>query len=107
MGGGRYASEAERRPEAYISNVLALQSGWGGAARLEPLEVARELLAMGLRAGEGMDLRRVEVVSGTPVPRDKIAVFADKGWAVLEGVELRLTPSGRLLADAITAALSP
>ena len=41
------------------------------------------------------------------VPRDKIPVFADKGWAVLEGAELRLTPSGRLLADAITAALSP
>jgi oxygen-independent coproporphyrinogen-3 oxidase len=41
------------------------------------------------------------------VPRDKVAVFADKGWAVLEGAELRLTPSGRLLADAITAALSP
>ena len=107
VGGGRYASEAERRPEAYIANVLALQSGWGDAARLEPLEVARELLAMGLRAGEGVDLRRVEVVSGTPVPRDKIAVFADKGWAILEGAELRLTPSGRLLADAITAALSP
>lgn len=107
VGGGRYASEAERRPEAYISKVLALQSGWGDAARLEPLEVARELLAMGLRAGEGVDLRRVEVVSGTPVPRDKVAVFADKGWAVLEGAELRLTPSGRLLADAITAALSP
>lgn len=107
VGGGRYASEAERRPEAYMANVQALQNGWGDAARLEPLEIAREILAMGLRAAEGVDLRRVEVVSGQQVPRDKIAVFVEKGWAEMVGAELRLTPSGRLLADAITAALSP
>jgi putative oxygen-independent coproporphyrinogen III oxidase len=107
VGGGRYASEAERRPEPYMANVQALQNGWGDAARLEPLEIARELLSMGLRAGEGVDLRRVEVVSGVEIARDKIAVFVDKGWAEMTGAELRLTPSGRLLADAITAALSP
>ncbi len=107
VGGNRYASEAERRPEAYIANVQALQSGWSNAAQLAPLEIARELLAMGLRAAEGVDLRRVETVSGTPVPRDKIAVFVEKGWAEMAGAELRLTASGRLLADAITAALSP
>jgi oxygen-independent coproporphyrinogen-3 oxidase len=84
-----------------------LQSGWGDAARLEPIEVARELLAMGLRAAEGVDLRRVELVAGTQIARDKIGVFVDKGWAELAGAELRLTPSGRLLADAITAELSP
>lgn len=107
VGGGRYASEAERRPDAYMANVQALHSGWGDAGRLEPLEIAREILAMGLRAAEGVDLRRVETVSGQPVARDKIAVFVDKGWAEMVGAELRLTPSGRLLADAITAALSP
>jgi oxygen-independent coproporphyrinogen-3 oxidase len=84
-----------------------LQSGWGDAARLEPLEIARELLAMGLRAGEGVDLRRIELVSGQIIARDKIAAFVDKGWAQMAGAELRLTPSGRLLADAITAAISP
>lgn len=107
VGGGRYASEAQRRPEAYIAGVQALQSGWGDAARLEPLDIARELLAMGLRAGEGVDLRRIELVSGQMIARDKIAVFVEKGWAQMAGAELRLTPSGRLLADAITAAISP
>ena len=107
VGGGRYASEAQNRPEAYIASVQALQSGWGNAARLQPLEIARELLAMGLRAGEGVDLRRIEVVSGQTIARDRIAVFVDRGWAEMAGAELRLTPSGRLLADAITAAISP
>ncbi len=46
-------------------------------------------------------------MSGDTVARDKIAVFIEKGWAELSGAELRLTPSGRLLADAITAAISP
>jgi oxygen-independent coproporphyrinogen-3 oxidase len=107
VGSNRYASEAERRPEAYIANVQASQSGWSNAAQLAQLEIARELLAMGLRAAEGVDLRRVETVSGAAVPRDKIAVFVEKGWAKMAGAELRLTASGRLLADAITAALSP
>lgn len=107
VGGGRYASEAERRPDAYIANVQALRNGWSDAGRLEPVEIARELLAMGLRAGEGIDLRRVETISGQAVARDKIAVFVEKGWAELAGPELRLTPSGRLLADAITASISP
>jgi oxygen-independent coproporphyrinogen-3 oxidase len=107
VNGARYASIAERRPEAYIANVQALQSGWGDATKLEPLEVAREILAMGLRAAEGVDLRRVEAVSGQRVPRDKIAVFAERGWAEIVGAELRLTPAGRLLADALTAELSP
>ena len=107
VGGNRYASQAAPKPEAYIANVQALQSGWGDAAKLDPLEIAREILAMGLRAAEGVDLRRVEAVSGKKVPRDKIAVFAEKGWVEVAGAELRLTPAGRLLADALTAELSP
>jgi putative oxygen-independent coproporphyrinogen III oxidase len=107
VGGGRYASEAARRPETYIAGVQAVGNGWGDAARLEPVEIAREILAMGLRAAEGVDLRRVETVSGQKMPREKIAVFAEKGWAVMAGAELRLTPAGRLLADALTAELSP
>ncbi|MFN7055777.1 radical SAM family heme chaperone HemW [Hyphomonas sp.] len=107
VGGGRYASEAERRPEAYIAAVQMLQNSWADAARLERKDVAQEILSMGLRASEGIDLRRVDLVSGRPVPRDKIGAFAEEGWVTLEGNVLSLTPAGRLLADAITLQLSP
>ncbi|PKP80236.1 MAG: coproporphyrinogen III oxidase [Alphaproteobacteria bacterium HGW-Alphaproteobacteria-18] len=107
VGGNRYASEAERRPEAYMAGVQMLQEGWADAAKLLPVEIARELLAMGLRAAEGVDLRRVEIVSGKVVPRDKIGVFVEQGWVKLQGSELSLTESGRLLADALTAQLAP
>lgn len=107
VGGGRYASEAEKRPEAYIETVRTQRSGWADAAKLPPIDVAREILAMGLRAVEGVDLRRVEILSGAPVARDKIDVFIEQGWVRLDGAELSLTETGRLLADAITAQLAP
>lgn len=107
VSGNRYATEAERRPEAYIAGIQMLKEGWADAAQLEPVEIAREILAMGLRAGEGVDLRRVEIVAGKPVSREKIGVFVEQGWVKMQGSELSLTESGRLLADALTAQLSP
>lgn len=107
VGGHRYASEAERRPEAYMAAIQTLENSWADAGRLERQDIAREILSMGLRAAEGVDLRRVDLVSGQPVRRDKIGAFAEQGWAVLDGNVLSLTPSGRLLADAITLELSP
>ena len=107
VGGHRYASEAERRPEAYMAAIQTLENSWADAGRLERQDIAREILSMGLRAAEGVDLRRVDLVSGHPVRRDKIGAFVDQGWAVLDGNVLSLTPSGRLLADAITLQLSP
>lgn len=107
VSGNRYATEAERRPEAYIAGIQMLKEGWADAGKLEPVEIAREILAMGLRAGEGVDLRRVEIVAGKPVSREKIGVFVEQGWVKMQGSELSLTESGRLLADALTAQLSP
>lgn len=107
VNGKRYAYEAERKPEVYMANVQALGSGWGDALVLDAVGVARELLAMGLRPAGGINVNRIEAITGVPVPRDKIAVFAEQGWVRLDGSQLSLTPSGRLLADALTAELAP
>ncbi len=107
VGGSRYASEAERQPAAYIANVQALASGWSEASKLYPLDAARELLAMGLRPAGGIDRRRIEALSGKPLAQDKIDVFVSEGWMIEAGSVIALTPSGRLLADALTAELSP
>lgn len=107
VNGNRYASKSEARPEGYIAGVQMLKEGWADADTLEPLEIARELFSMGLRVGEGIDLRRVEVVSGRTISRDKISVFVEQGWVKMQGSEMSLTESGRLLADAITAELAP
>ena len=106
VGGQRYASEAEAKPAAYIANVQALASGWSGASKLYPLDIARELLAMGLRPATGIDRRRVEAVSGRPMSQAKIGAFVDEGWLRVDGDQIALTAKGRLLADALTAELS-
>ena len=106
VGGGRYATEAEARPEAYMTGLQTAGSGWGAAAKLTDADIAREILVMGLRAGEGLDVRRVETISGKRLPPDKLGIFASEGWIVRDGATLALTPRGRLLADAITAELS-
>ncbi|MCA8899890.1 MAG: radical SAM family heme chaperone HemW [Hyphomonas sp.] len=107
VNGNRYAYEAERRPEVYLANVQALGSGWGDALVLDKVGVARELLAMGLRPAGGINVSRIEAITGEPVPREKIAIFAEHGWVRLDGTQLSLTPAGRLLADALTAQLAP
>ena len=107
MGGKRYASEAERQPNAYIANVQALGSGWSEAGALPQLDIARELIAMGLRPTGGINLDRIEGLSNASVSREKIDVFVEQGWARFDGAILSLTPSGWLLADAITAQLAP
>ena len=107
VGGHRYAYEAHRRPEVYMANLQTLGSGWGDAERLDRGAIAQELLAMGLRPASGIDIARVEAVAGKPVSREKIAVFVDQGWLTFDRGVLSLTPSGRLLADALTAQLAP
>jgi putative oxygen-independent coproporphyrinogen III oxidase len=107
VGGNRYASEAERQPAAYIANVQALASGWSEASKLYPLDNARELLAMGLRPSSGIDRTRIESISDRTLSQAKIDVFVEEGWMVQDGPRLALTARGRLLADALTAELSP
>ncbi|MEQ3649466.1 radical SAM family heme chaperone HemW [Hyphomonas sp.] len=107
VGGNRYASEAERQPAAYIANVQALASGWSDASKLYPIDNARELLAMGLRPASGIDRRRIESVAGRALSQAKIDVFIAEGWMVQDGAQIALTAKGRLLADALTAELSP
>ena len=106
VSGHRYAYEAHRRPEVYMANVQSLGSGWGDAERLGANAIAQELLAMGLRPASGIDVARIEAVSGRPVSREKITVFVDQGWVTFDQGILSLTPSGRLLADALMAQLA-
>ncbi len=107
VDGKRYATEAHKRPATYQANIQALGAGWEKGAPLYPMDIAKELLAMGLRSDQGISRARVEMVSGRKIDGDKIQAFCDEGWMVRDAERLVLTPAGRLLADALTAHLSP
>jgi putative oxygen-independent coproporphyrinogen III oxidase len=89
VSGHRYAYEAHRRPEVYMANVQTLGSGWGDAERLDANAIAQELLAMGLRPASGIDVARIEAVSGRPVSREKIAVSSIRAGSISTGASCR------------------
>ncbi|MEM7661050.1 MAG: radical SAM family heme chaperone HemW [Pseudomonadota bacterium] len=103
--GHRIATEAERRPEAYIE---AVQENGRGAASINTLSVedaGHEVLAMGLRTVEGVVPERLERLRPGLVDPDRAQELKDDGWLATHPDSLILSPQGRLLADKITAEL--
>ncbi|MEQ8557188.1 MAG: radical SAM family heme chaperone HemW [Henriciella sp.] len=106
LGGERIATHAALRPADYISGIKPMASHVEGE-HLSPLDTARELLALGLRPGEGFDVARIETLTGSPVPEETLAVFESQGLIRRDVSRIALTMDGRLLADRIAAELSP
>ncbi|MEZ5959654.1 MAG: radical SAM family heme chaperone HemW [Hyphomonadaceae bacterium] len=104
--GARIALEAQRRPADYIDAVNERGVGWITESRLTSLESADEILLMGLRIEEGVDLARVEALRGAPLNREALGWLIEQGLVVQENDRIRLTRSGRLLSNKIVAELA-
>jgi len=105
-GGARIAMEAQRRPADYIDAVNERGVGWITESRLTPLEAADEVLLMGLRIEEGVDLARVEALRGAPLNRQALGWLIEQGLVTQDNGRIRLTRSGRLLSNKIVAELA-
>lgn len=105
VDGKRIATLAALRPENYVAEVTA--SGDIGGETLLPLDAARELLALGLRPGEGFDPQRISDLTGQTLSQDALGHFIGTGLVRKAEGRIALTPEGRLLADRITSELSP
>jgi putative oxygen-independent coproporphyrinogen III oxidase len=105
-GGVRYALEAQQRPADYIDAVAEHGLGWISETALTGEETADEMLMMGLRIAEGVDLAPVEALRGRPMNRDALAWLTEQNLAVQTGARVRLTHEGRLLANKIAAELA-
>ncbi|MEO1642937.1 MAG: radical SAM family heme chaperone HemW [Pseudomonadota bacterium] len=95
-GGQRYASEAARLPVDYIAGPTRTR------AHLNRLDIARELLPMALRPVSGLDLKRFYALGYSPLTQGDISVLIEAELVTLDNDVLRLTGSGRLMADGIT-----
>jgi oxygen-independent coproporphyrinogen-3 oxidase len=107
IGGVRYATETEKRPESWLMRVEA--SGHGLTVN-EPLmtgEQADEYLLMGLRLAEGIDPERYEKLSGRPLDEKRISILKEEGAieSMADG-RLRVTLSGFPVLDAVVADLA-
>jgi oxygen-independent coproporphyrinogen-3 oxidase len=103
--GARMASEAHRRPSDYVKAVTQRGIGWASESRLSGEESADEILLMGLRIEEGVELARVEALRGRALNRAKLTWLVSEGLVVQDAARTRLTPRGRVLTNRIIAEL--
>ncbi len=108
VGSERLASETLRQPEAWLAQV---EHDGHGRSVLEPLtraEQADELLLMGLRLGEGVDLARLADIGGVAPSEDTIAGLErlDLIERFAGGQKLRARGAGRFVLNALVAEIS-
>lgn len=104
-GGRRWATEAIKAPEAWLDAVERTGSGGARRAAVPRTEQAVEMLMMGLRLAEGVDLARHEALRGRPLCPRAVAELDQLGLVALEAGRLRTTATGRPLLDAILKCL--
>ncbi|MCD1637038.1 radical SAM family heme chaperone HemW [Martelella mediterranea] len=104
---GKIATAAERHPETWLSMVEEAGHGICEQTALTGEEQADELLLMGLRVTEGVDLSRWSSLSRRPVDAEREAFLIDLGLVERIGNHrLRATPAGMLVLNRLVAELS-
>jgi putative oxygen-independent coproporphyrinogen III oxidase len=105
--GAKIATATERHPETWLKQVEENGHGMVEQTVLELEEQADELLLMGLRLTEGVDLARWQSLSGRGPDPDREQFLIDHGFVErLGNSRLRCTPAGMLILDAVVADLA-
>lgn len=107
LDGTRWATETPLRPNVWLDAVDQTGTGENARTALSADDQADELLLMGLRISEGIDLARYAKLNGSPLNEAPLAEMLDLGFVEREGSRLRLTPKGRPVLNAVLRALSP
>jgi putative oxygen-independent coproporphyrinogen III oxidase len=107
VNGHRQATAAEKNPERWLSLVEANGHGLVVDDTLTRVEQSDELLLMGLRLAEGIELARYAQVAGKPLDPERIAELARGGLVeTTPHGRLRVTPAGFPVLDAVVADLA-
>lgn len=108
-GETKFATRQQRLPETWLADVERKGSGEVERTPLARAERGREMLLMGLRLAEGVDLARFAREAGMPA-RDFVDAaaarrLADAGLIEWTAETLRATEAGRQRLNAVLAAL--
>ncbi|KAA0971720.1 coproporphyrinogen III oxidase [Aureimonas fodinaquatilis] len=106
-GGRRHATANERHPESWLAMVENAGSGCVVDEPLSDHDQAEEMLLMGLRLKEGIDVQRWSELSGRDFEPETESMLA--GLGMIERVgnrRLRATPAGMLVLDTVLAHLA-
>ena len=105
-GANRLALIAEKHPETWRDSVLAKGHGLISEETVSPEEQAREMLLMGLRINEGIDLAAYTRLSNRPMKAARIAALSELGLVKQDGSRLQATQAGRRILNAVIAELA-
>ncbi|WP_127091039.1 radical SAM family heme chaperone HemW [Aquabacter cavernae] len=105
-GAERRATFTERQPERWLQAVEAEGHGMVSQEMLDTFTQGDELLLMGLRLAEGIDLPRHARLAGRPIDPARIAALADEGLVERSGDRLRVLPEGFPVLNAVIAELA-
>jgi oxygen-independent coproporphyrinogen-3 oxidase len=105
--GERVATSTEKHPERWLAQVEQNGHGLTEDDKLSQLEQADEMLVMGLRLAEGIDVARFERLTGISLNAERVSFLESEGLVERSSdSRLRVTAAGFPLLDAIVADLA-
>ena len=109
IGGARHATATERNPERWARRGRgATATAWSKTTPLSRAEQADEMLLMGLRLAEGLDLARLARIGHVRPGQAAIDQLVGLGLleALADGRRIRATGSGRFVLNELVVRLS-
>jgi oxygen-independent coproporphyrinogen-3 oxidase len=104
--GEKRALSTIKSPEAWLAQVEARGHGLTSDEALSEQESAEEYLLMALRLAEGLDLGRLEALSGQPLDAARLDTLEGDGLIARNGTRLVATQSGRLVLERLILELA-
>jgi oxygen-independent coproporphyrinogen-3 oxidase len=109
VDGKKLATRAHRAPEMWLERVTAHGHGAHGFDEVDFTKRGREMLMMGLRLAEGVDLKRFAAETGQDfsdfVNAKQVTMLKDEGLIDITPRYLTATASGRQRLDAVLSYL--
>ena len=100
-GAARYATATLRDPAGWLEKVEKTGEGLTDLTPVSAAQQADEMLLMGLRLREGVDLARHARLAGAPLPEARIRPLEEDGFVSRRGDQLAATRKGRPVLNAI------
>ena len=108
-GNDKLAYQRISNPEKWLLQTEKTGTGLQKKTKLAPREVLQEMVFMGLRLSEGLDLDEVKKQTGNSIENwvnpDILTVLIDEGLLVTTENKLQVTQEGFLRLDSITSKL--
>ncbi len=108
MAGGRHATSIERNPENWLERVESRGHGISEEEIVTQRQQADEMLLMGLRLRSGVNLRRLDALTGYTIDRGRLKGLIDQNLIELDADagHLRATKKGRVILNELVLRVS-